>query len=289
MLLAYSLTNVLHIVGEELSGRGAVAVIAMTSGALLTWMLERWKRRRERHNILRGDARDTVVIEHHLVTAKALHAADGTGAKQVPATLRIRSLGQAELSRVIPNGHLAETLLQRAKHITPIDTLISMEGAEGSYLLETLSNFVCNHVGNSTFEHDLYVLAPCCEPAGLAVHQPITILLISIRDLALFTTWPACRDIQVEHGSDGMRVLTLLELARRFQAEKIKFSDLTKAGESTRHAETMYILDLGLDKRSAAVPLKDVPWERFRDALHQWKVPQQPVGPTSVETTPLSV
>ncbi len=272
MLLAYSLANVLDVVFEELSGRGAVAVIAMASGALLTWSLGRWKRHRERRNILRGDARDTVVIEHHLVTSAAVPASEGAGTKKIPASLRIRSLGQAELYRVIPNTHLAAALLQRAMHVTPHETLISMDGAEGSYLLETLSNFVCNHVGNSPFEHDLYVLAPCCEPAGLAVHQPITILLISIDDLALFESWPACRDIQVEHGSDGMRVLTLLELANRFKSERERIADLANTGKPTRHAETMYLLDLGLDKRSAEVPLKNVPWDRFSDALRQLKL-----------------
>jgi hypothetical protein len=29
----------------------------------------------------------------------------------------------------------------------------------------------------------------------------------------------------------------------------------------------MYILDLSLDKRSAAIPVKEVPWGRFEDVL----------------------
>src|SRR5438270_33112 len=83
--------------------------------------------------------------------------------------------------------------------------------AEASYLLETLTNFVCDRVGNAPFEHDLYVMAPCCEPAGLAEHQPITILLVAVADLALFADWPTCRTIHVEHGTDGARILTLME------------------------------------------------------------------------------
>jgi hypothetical protein len=112
-------------------------------------------------------------------------------------------------------------------------------------------------------------MAPCCEPAGLAEHQPITILLIGVGDLALFETWPMCRDVQVEHGSDGARVLTLMELARRFQAEQTEISRLRKAGQRTRYVETMYILDLALDKRSAAVPVKNVPWGRFEGVLKE--------------------
>ena len=68
-----------------------------------------------------------------------------------------------------------------------------MEGAEGSFLLETLTGFVCDRVANAPFEHDLFVMAPCCEPEGLAEHQPITILIISVADLALFENWNSCR------------------------------------------------------------------------------------------------
>ena len=59
-----------------------------------------------------------------------------------------------------------------------------MSGPEGSYLLETLMNFVCDRTANAPYEHDRYVMAPCCEPAELAEHQPITILLIAVADLA---------------------------------------------------------------------------------------------------------
>jgi hypothetical protein len=153
--------------------------------------------------------------------------------------------------------------------VTTLDTLISMHDAEGSYLLETLTNFVCDRVANAPFEHDLYVMAPCCEPAGLAEHQPITILLISVADLALFETWSACRDVRVEHGTDGARVLTLMELAKRFQMEQQRIAAMRKAGERTRYVETMYILDLALDRRTANVPLREIPWGRFEDVLKQ--------------------
>jgi hypothetical protein len=249
---------------EQLGGHGAGVLLGLVFGGFTTWLFGRWKRRLERQRILKGDARDTVVIAHHLV-----EAVDGPGGNKVPAVLRIRSLGQAELNRVVPNGHLASELLRRAFRVTPRDPLISMEGAEGSYLLETLTNFVCDRVANGPFDHDLYVMAPCCEPAGLAEHQPITILLISVTNLALFETWPACREVRVEHGTDGARVLTLMELARRFRSEQDKLASLRRAGQRTRYVETMYVLDLALDKRSAAVPVKSVPWGRFEDVLKQ--------------------
>ena len=254
----------MNLILQELGGRGAGVLLGLVLGTLITWLVHRWKRYRDRRRVLQGDARDTVAIALHVVDP----AVDDTG-RRVPRTLRIRSLGQDELGRVVPNGHLASVLLQRAFEVTPRHTLISMEGPEGSYLLETLTNFVCDRVANGPFEHDLYVMAPCCEPAGLAEHQPVTILLIAVSDLALFEEWPTCRGVEVEHGSDGSRVLTLMEMARRFRREQAELVRRREAGERTRYVETMYILDLALDRRSAPIPTKPVPWGRFETTLKE--------------------
>jgi hypothetical protein len=251
---------------EQMREHGTNVLVGMILGGLVAWIVGLRKRRLERLSILRGDARDTVVIQHHLVTASDVPAGGG---RKAPATLRIRALGQSELARVVPNGHLASELLHRARRVTPLNTLISMEGAEGSYLLETLTNFVSDRVANAPFDHKLYVMAPCCEPAGLAVHQPISILLIAVDNLALFEDWAVCRNVQVEHGSDGMRVLTLMDLARRFRKEQTLLDELRKAGKRTRYVETMYILDLAIDQRTAAVSVKNVPWGRFEEILKQ--------------------
>ncbi len=247
---------------HEAGGRGMSVVLGLVLGTLVTAVIARWRRLRERHRILGGDARDTVVIAHHLVEAG--ETPDGG---PCPKTLRIRSLGQSELNRVVPNGHLAAVLHRRANHVTTRHTLISMEGAEGSYLLETLTNFVGDRAGGRPFGHDVYVMAPCCEPAGLVHFQPITILVIRVVDLLLFADWPACRGIAVEHGSDGARVLTLMELARRYQIEQARMAELRAAGKRTEHVETMYILDLALDTRTADVPTKPVAWTRFEAVL----------------------
>jgi hypothetical protein len=257
---------------QQLGGHGVGVVLGLVLGGLLGWLGARWKRYRERQKILAGDARGTVVIQHNLVETANASADGGAGTTTVPARLRIRSLGQAEVSQVVPNGYLAAALLHRAFKVTRRDTLISMEGAEGSYLLETLTNFLCDRVANAPFEHDLYVMAPCCEPAGLALHQPITILLIAVADLALFENWAVCREVQVEHGTDGARILTLRELARRFRAEQEKIAGLRKQGQRTRYIETMYILDLALDKRVAAIPVKKVPWGRFEEVLKEFNL-----------------
>ena len=249
---------------EELGGKGLGIVVGMVSGGLITWAVGRWRRHRQRRSVLRGDARDTIVIHHHLVEP-APPAEDGGPAGA--GVLRVRAVGQEQLDRVVPNGHLAAVLLRRAFAVTTRDTLISMEGAEGSFLLETLTNFVCDRVANGPFDHDLYVMAPCCEPAELAEHQPIAILLVAVADLARFESWPGCRGVEVEHGSDGSRVLTLMEMARRFRTEQAEITRRRAAGQRTTHVETMYVLDLAIDKRAAAVPTKPVPWGRFEGVL----------------------
>lgn len=256
----------------DFAGRTAATLVGVVFGAMAAWLLGRWKRHREHRHILTGNAHDTVVVEHHLVE----RTKDSKG-QDKPLALRIRSLGQAQINHVIPNGYLATELVDRALHVTPRHTLISMKGAEGSYLLETLMNFVCDRVHSWGFERDQYVMAPCCEPAGLAHHQPITILLISQRDLALFENWTDCRDVKVEHGSDGVRILTLMELAKQFRSEQEKITALRKAGQGTMHQETSYILDLALDKRTTDLPVKAVPWTRFEDVLKQLNLDSQPL------------
>ena len=246
---------------NELGQRGAGAVLGLILGGLIAWLYSRWRLMRLRHRVLTGDARDTVALHLHVVEP-------GAGPDR-PAVLRIRSLGQAERERVVPNAHLAGVLLHRAFAVTLKDPLISMAGAEGSYLLETLTGFVCDRVANSPFEHDLYVMAPCCEPRELTQHQPITILLIAVSDLALFESWPACRPMRVEHGSDGARILTLMTLARRFRAEQEKLAQLRREGQRTLYVETMYVLDLALDRRTAPIPTKEIPWGRFEAVLKQ--------------------
>ena len=54
----------------------------------------------------------------------------------------------------------------------------------------------------------------------MSQHQPIVLILIAAADLPLFTEWSDCRGTQVEHGSDGARILTLMEMARRYREEQ---------------------------------------------------------------------
>ena len=255
--------NLLHEVG----GRGIAVLLGMLIGSFTAWIVSHYRRRRERQLVLAGDARDTVVIHQHRI--ETMPVTDASGVTSSVRVLRVRTLGQSELNRVVPNGHLAGILLQRAREADARDTLISMDGAEGSYLLETLTNFVCDRVANSNFDHDMYVMTACCEPAEFAHHQPITILLVRKADLSLFEKWTEARLLHVEHGSDGPRILTLMEMSKRFRQEQEKLVAMRTEGRRTAFLETMYLLDLPLDQRCAPLPVKPVPWGRFEHVLKQ--------------------
>lgn len=251
---------------QELGGRGATATFGMVIGSVVTWMLARWRRRREKKSVRSGDARETIVLHHHIVE-RAEEIGPDAITRTVPAILRVRTVGQAELTRVVSNGHLASILSRRARAVTTRETLISMDGAEGSYLLETLTDFVCDRLANGAFPHDRYVMAPCCEPKELSHYQPLTILIVSVADLMLFEEWATCRGVRVEHGSDGARVLTLMALARRYRSEQEHLVTLRNEGKRTQYAETMYVLDLALDKKVMPLESKPIPWERFEAVL----------------------
>ena len=260
------LINLLH----EASGRSLGVLVGMLVGTLITAYIARRRRMRDRQRILDGDARDTVVIHQHILDS--VRQVDASGVTRTVKVLRVRTLGQSELNRVVPNGHLAGILLQRAHEVTARDTLISMAGTEGSYLLETLTNFVCDRVSNGQFPHEVYVMTACCEPATLSHHQPITILLTRKLDLPFFEDWTVARSIQVEHGSDGARLLSLMEMAKRFHQEQAKIAELRTAGKRTAYMETMYILDLSIDQCCADLPVKPVPWSRYSSVLKELNV-----------------
>jgi hypothetical protein len=47
------------------------------------------------------------------------------------------------------------------------------------------------------------------------------------------------------------------------------FAQLKSSGQRTRYVETMYLLDLALDRRTADIPLRDVPWGRLEAVLKE--------------------
>jgi hypothetical protein len=248
----------------DLENRLIGIFLGLVVGTVVTWVVARWRLAQARRSVLQGDAGDTVAIELHLV-----ERAEGGDGLPVPVRLRRRYLGQQTLNEVVANPHLARELQKRVRGVTEHNALISMEGATGSYLLETLCGFVCDRAHNGPFDHEVYVMAPCREPDRLAHHKPISVILIAVKDLELFLRWEAVSRIEVEHASDGIRIVTLMDLARRWKEEQSAIAEARAAGRSVRDMETMFVLDLALDARSAPLPTRRIPWQRFAVVLKE--------------------
>ncbi len=60
-----------------------------------------------------------------------------------------------------------------------------------------------------------------------------------------------------------------MEMAIRFRQEQEKIAGLRAAGRRSAFVETMYLLDLPLDQKCAALPTKPVPWGRYENILKE--------------------
>jgi len=231
-------------------------------GLVIGWLLGRWRHYRQLQRMAVGDAREVMAVEQILVTEQR----DGR------VTMRIRSCGAAPLATVLPNPAAHDTFLTRAQATLSTDPLISMKDAIGSYLLYLLTPWVCGMCRGGPFPHDVWVMAPVCEPGLLSAHQATTIILVRQAELEKFLDWDWCKLLHVEHGSDGARVLTLWHMAREFTRQLGEVERLRAAGKRTLYVETMYLLDLGLDVQEVDRPTRPVPWTRFAKVLKELKL-----------------
>jgi hypothetical protein len=247
----------------DLESRLFGILLGLSVGTLVAWLTARWRLARAKRSLLAGNADDLLVIELQLVERHA----NGT------IRFRRRYLGQQPVAGVIANPHLALEFRKRAGQASKSGELIAMDGAAGSYLLECMAGFVGDRVGNAPFDHAVYVMAPCRDPDRLSHHKSLGVILISQEDLELFLSWPKVQRLEVEHAADAVRLLTLMELARRWRDEQAALAQHRAAGKSTRHQETMFLMDLALDRRSAELPTRAVPWARYRETLATRNLP----------------
>jgi hypothetical protein len=233
----------------------ALAVLGLAVG----WVLGRWRRHRLKRQLYGGDVRELVAIEQTVVREHP----DGR------ITMRIRSCGSAPLSTIIFNPLAREAFLKRAEATKPTNPLLALHDKMGSYLLYLLQPWVCGLCRSGPFPHDVWVMAPVCEPGLLSEHQSTTVILVRQEDLKYFRDWQTCRQLHVEHGSDGARLLTLWHVAREFDRQLAEVKRLREQGKPTTYVETMYLLDLGLDQEEVPLRTKAVPWQRFAKVLQE--------------------
>jgi hypothetical protein len=250
----------------DLEGRLFGVLLGLTVGTIVAWLTGRWRLSRAKRRLLAGDAGDTLVIEFQMVEQLA----------EGGYCLRRRYLGMSPVANVIQNPHLLMEFRKRAEEAGRSGWFISMEGAKGTYLLECLAGFVGDRLGNSPLDHDLYVMVPCRDPHQLSHYKSLSVILISKKDLEMFLSWQTVERIQTERSTDAVRLLTLMELANRWQKEQKLISEHRVEGKSTRHLETMFLLDLGINRRSAGIPTRPVPWGRYLQELSARGLPLTP-------------
>jgi hypothetical protein len=239
-------------------------VLGIVAGRL--WAM--WRRHRQLKMAERGESQDVVTIEKIILD-------------RLPAgseVLRIRSCGRDPIETVFPNLAARDEFQARAGTTTNARPLVSMDGKMGSYLLQELAIWVCGQLREQNFRHDIWVMAPVYERGALYLggHFLSTVLLIRLEDLLRFRDWEDCSAIQVEHASHGERILTLMAMAAEYEQQATAVANRRASGRRSNYEETMYILDLGLDKQTADLPARAVPWDRFESTLKQLGVSSRP-------------
>ncbi len=247
----------LHFLESPTAERIFASLALVIIGGLLGWLGHKWRQFRQQRQVEQGDARDVATIEKIVIDR------DASGRE----TLRIRTCGRDPLEQIFPNPAARDAFQERTVATTPANRLISMDGKMGSYLLQELAIWVCSQVGERSFPHDVWIMAAVCEPASFGGHQSSTVILIRRSDLAKFREWPTCRDLHVEHGSHGERILTLLSVADEFDRQSAVIARRQAEGRRPNFEETMYLLDLALDPNVLDLPSKEVPWSRFEESL----------------------
>ena len=241
-------------------------VLGIVAGRL--WGM--WRRYRQLKMAERGESQDVATIEKIILD----HRPDGS------EVLRIRSCGRDPMETVFPNPAAREEFQARAGQTKSTRPLVSMDGKMGSYLLQELAIWVCGQLPERNFRHDVWVMAPVYERGALYLggHFLSTVLLVRLDDLLRFRDWDDCSAIQVEHASHGERILTLMAMAAEYGQQAAAVANRRAAGRRSNYEETMYILDLGLDDRTADLPARPVPWDRFESTLKQLGISsRQPV------------
>jgi len=161
-----------------------------------------------------------------------------------------------------------------------LNSVIAMEGRLGSFVLRELHGHLRTLLEESGQRREWWVMTPILETYRPLQYVAPTVLLIRKQDLPLFASFETCQDLLVHHGSDAAKILTLMEVYRKFNAQQQCLSQARAAGRSTQYLEEMWLLDLCLSTEmveptaeevaaGALKPFRTPPWERFAPTLKE--------------------
>lgn len=261
-------TTIWRIAHEKSIGIMLGAGFALTTAALASW----WRRRRELLEIQKGKQ------FQQLEFAYAFVATDLAGVRR----LIVRTIGCLPLQVFVAKDAVRSHLLGLTRESAEDETnsILAMEGKLGSFVLRELHGHLRTLLHETDDNRDWWVMAPVLETYRPLQYVAPTVLLVRKQDLPLFVSFETCKDILVHHGSDAAKILTLMEVQRKFLKQQQTLASARACGKSTQYLEEMWILDLCLPtdfvepttqeiRVGELKPFRLPPWERFQPTLKE--------------------
>lgn len=259
---------------EPLHSKGIGLVFGLLLGAVATGIASWWRRRRELREIHRGQQFQQLEFAYVFV-----HTDQDNRRRLI-----VRMIGSLPLNVFVAKDSIRHHLLglSRDSAADRLNSVIPMEGKLGSFVLRELHGHLRTLLREQSGARSWWCMVPILETYKPLPYVAPMVLLVREADLEHFQSFAMCRDLLVPHGSDAAKILTLLEVRRKFQAQCKAMREARVSGRSTQWLEEMWILDLSLavdflepTKEQIAngmlKPFRPPPWERFADELRELK------------------
>ena len=254
------------VVHEESIGILIGAAVAI----LTTWLARWWRRRRELQEIHHGHQFQQLEFAYVFVVP----GRDGR------RRLAVRMIGCLPLQIFVAKDAIRSHLLglTRASAEDEHNSVIAMEGKLGSFVLRELHGHLRTLLQEEGHQREWWVMVPILETYRPIQYVAPTVLLVRKSDLPIFASLESCRDLLVHHGSDAAKILTLIEVQRKFGLQQQQLAQARAEGKSTQYLEEMWLLDLCLStelcepteseiESGSLKPFREPPWERFAETL----------------------
>lgn len=257
--------NVIH---EESIGFLIGASFALIAAGVATWR----RRRRELHEINQGHQFQQLEFAYAFVTT------DRNGQRRFV----VRMIGCLPLKVFVAKDAIRSHLLglTRESADDELNSVISMEGKVGSFVLRELHGHLRTLLEEKGPKREWWLMVPILETYRPLQYVAPTVLLVRKSDLPIFASFDACKDLLVHHGSDAAKILTLMEVYRKFKDQEQRLAQARAEGQSTQYLEEMWLLDLCLTTEmleptteevaaGTLKPFRIPPWSRFASTLKQ--------------------
>ena len=261
--------------------------LGATAALVTTWYAAYRRRRREMSEINRGQQFQQLEFAYAFVTN------NGEGQRR----LAVRMIGCLPLKTFVAKDAIREHLLglSHGSAADELNSVIPMEGKLGSFVLHELHGHLRTLVRETGGRREWWVMVPILETYRPLHYVAPTVLLIRKADLAIFKSFESCRDLLVHHGSDAAKILTLMEVSRKFEAQRARLATAMATGASTQYLEEMWLLDLCLStvvieptphdvKTGTLKPFRPAPWDRFSATLDALKLERDPRSVSIADT-----